>query len=92
MALYLISYDIDEKNNDYTKLYALLEDWKAAKVLFSEWLVISDEGAKTLADAIAAVIEAGDRILVQEVTQDAAWLNLRMNDDSFRKWLEYARV
>jgi CRISPR/Cas system-associated endoribonuclease Cas2 len=90
MALYLISYDISEKNNDYEELYALLKKWKADRILYSEWLVISNSSAKELADEIVATIESGDRLLVQEMNRDAAWLNLRIKDESFEKWLAYA--
>ena len=35
--------------------------------------------------------QAKDRVLVQELTKDAAWDKLLLQDDTFRKWLAYAR-
>ena len=61
------------------------------RVLYSEWLVISKNTARPLADAIAAHLEEGDHLLVQELGKDAAWLTLRISDASFKEWLVHAR-
>lgn len=95
MALYLISYDIDHKHEDeYQPLWDLLEKWKAQKVLFSEWILVAKAGTATkLAEAIcnAVSLKPKDRLLVQEVGQDAAWLNLMIKDDAFQAYLLKAR-
>jgi CRISPR/Cas system-associated endoribonuclease Cas2 len=90
MALFLVSYDISEKNHDYAELKALLKKWNAARVLYSEWLVESRYKAKSIAKAVGSCLEEGDRFLVQELGQDAAWINLRISDDTFGAWLEKA--
>jgi hypothetical protein len=41
MALYLVSYDIADKDRDeYEDLWAKLKELKATKILYSEWVVI----------------------------------------------------
>jgi hypothetical protein len=39
MALYLVSYDIEKKNDDYQSLWDELKTLKAVKILYSEWAV-----------------------------------------------------
>jgi hypothetical protein len=46
MALYLISYDISEKDAfEYESLWAKLRDLGAIKILYSEWLISADVGS-----------------------------------------------
>jgi len=93
MALYLISYDINDKDKDeYESLWAALRQLGAVKVLYSEWMLVGNTGqAKLIADQILAHLRTADRLLVQEVTTDAAWHNLMISDDAFRELLRYAR-
>lgn len=93
MALYLISYDISEKDADeYQDLWALLEKLGAVKILYSEWVVIDDVGKATaIYDKIAPKTRASDRLLVQEVTKDAQWDKLLISDEKFRALLVHAR-
>ena len=93
MALYLISYDIKSYDKkEYPELYAKLDEIKAERILFSEWIVIADEGkANAIYDKIAPCIKMPDRLLVQELTKDAQWDKLLMSDDRFREFLAYAR-
>jgi hypothetical protein len=45
MALYLISYDIADKDKfEYGPMWAKLEDLGATKILYSEWVVADDAG------------------------------------------------
>lgn len=87
MALYLISYDINHKNEaEYPELWALLQKWGATKILFSEWVMRGDPGnASNIYNELAPAIKANDRLLVQEVTRDCAWDRLLISDDLFRK-------
>ena len=59
MALYLISYDIAEKNaENYEPLWDLLKQWNAEKVLYSEWVVDTDTGmAETIAHTHSSALE-----------------------------------
>ena len=93
MALYLISYDINEKDAfEYDKLWAHLKEIGAVRILYSEWLVKGSAGsAGSIYDNLAALTQQKDRLLVQEVTSDAAWDKLMISDDAFRKLLRSAR-
>ncbi len=86
MALYLISYDIDEKNKDeYEPLWAFLRKIKAVKILYSEWIVESPVAqAASIYNEIAPIIKANDRLLVQELHAEAAWDKLLIGDDEFK--------
>ena len=98
MALYLLSYDISEKNHDYQSLWDFLENQKAKRILYSEWAVpwANDSNAKELADAALEHIEKGDSLLVCELFDNAptcAWLKLRISSEDFIAMLsQYART
>ena len=98
MALYLLSYDISEKNHDYQSLYDFLEGCKAKRILYSEWAVpwANNSTAKALADSAVQHIEKGDSLLVCELFDNrptCAWLKLRISDDDFSALLsKYART
>jgi hypothetical protein len=93
MALYLISYDIAEKNHDYQSLWDRLAALKAVKILYSEWLLKQPDTnvALDLANDLAKHIMSGDSLLVQEVGADAAWIKLKVSDDAMRSLLTAAR-
>ena len=89
MALYLVSYDISDKDKDeYEGLWAQLKALKAARILYSEWLVAAGSNqAVTIYDSLAPHIRQADRVLVQELCGQAAWDKLMISDDAFRKLL-----
>lgn len=93
MALYLISYDISEKDAfEYGKLWARLKAIGAVRILYSEWVVTEDVGrAGSIYGDIAPLTQRKDRLLVQELTKDAQWDKLLISDDAFRQLLTYAR-
>jgi hypothetical protein len=93
VALYLVSYDIDDKNKEeYEPLWAKLKELQAAKILYSEWILVDDLGkANAIYGEIAPLTRTNDRLLVQELTKDAAWDKLLISDDDFLTWLEHAR-
>ena len=91
MALYLISYDISEKDEfEYGPLWAKLGEMGAARILYSEWLAIGDR-VLHIYNPLAALVQAKDRLLVQEIGTTAAWDKLMISDDDFRAWLAHAR-
>jgi len=87
MALYLVSYDINHKNeNEYPDLWASLERWGAVKILYSEWVVAGDMGhGSSIYKELSPLIKANDRLLVQEIGKDCAWDRLLISDDIFRQ-------
>jgi hypothetical protein len=93
MALYLISYDINEKDAfEYDGLWQKLRELGAARILYSEWVINADTAkARAFYDEIAPKTQKKDRLLVQEITDDAVWDQLLISDENFRKWLAFAR-
>lgn len=86
MPLYLISYDIAEKDAwEYDALWAKLEEMGAVKVLYSEW-VIRGASATSVYNELASLIQKKDRLLVQGMTGEATWDKLLISDDEFRKF------
>ena len=91
MALYLISYDISEKNHDYQSLWDRLAAMKAVKVLYSEWLFPEAIGrAGAIATDLKAHIEQGDSLLVQEVGRESP-INLKIPRDAMDTLLRNCR-
>lgn len=93
MALYLISYDINEKDAfEYEHLWARLKEIGALRILYSEWALAEKTArARAIYDEIAPLTQAKDRLLVQELTDDAAWDKLLISDAEYNKLLASAR-
>lgn len=98
MALYLLSYDISEKDHDYQNLWDFLEGQGAKRVLYSEWAVPwpNDSSALKLINTAITHVMKGDQLFACELfdnTPTCAWRGLKITDDEFRKMLtEYART
>jgi CRISPR/Cas system-associated endoribonuclease Cas2 len=87
MALYLVSYDINHKNeSEYPDLWATLERWGAVKILYSEWVITGSPGsASAIYSEISPTIRQNDRLIVQEIGRDCAWDRLLISDVQFRQ-------
>jgi hypothetical protein len=98
MALYLVSYDIPEVNEDeYQELWNVFDSLGSVKILFSEYAVPFNGGALELTNKLAPHLRPGDRLLVGEFFDGSggrcAWLNLKISTDDFRKLLtSFART
>lgn len=93
MALYLVSYDINEKDAfEYEGLWSKLKGLGAIKILYSEWVIV-DEAAQAAAiyAAVSIKTQEKDRLIVQELTKDARWDKLLISDDDFGTLLKQAR-
>ncbi len=86
MALYLISYDIAEKDKfEYQSLWDCLETLGAVRILYSEWLLARQAAqSQEIFDQLAPTIQEKDRLLVIEVGRDAVWDKLLISDETFR--------
>jgi hypothetical protein len=96
MALYLLSYDISEKNHDYQSLWDYMDELGATKILYSEYAVPFTGKALDLVNAAAKHVMKGDRLLACELFDGGptcAWMNLRISTEDFRAILKkYART
>jgi hypothetical protein len=93
MALYLISYDIAEKDEfEYAGLWDALKSIGAVRILYSEWVVVEAQGrAGAIYDTIGPKTQLKDRLLVQEILRDARWDKLLISDADFQGLLRNAR-
>lgn len=79
MKTYLISYDLirPESSPEYTRLINLIKTattW--AKPLESLWLIKSNLASAEIMNQLRTVIDANDKILIIEVTND--WISLNL--------------
>jgi hypothetical protein len=93
MALYLISYDINEKDAfEYKRLWAKLDELGATKILYSEWVLPGGSNQQgTIYNEIAPLTQGKDRLLVQEIGAASHWDKLLISDDEFRNLLRNSR-
>ena len=83
--VYLISYDLIGKGeDDYPQLIEALKKDGAVRILYSEWLVQSNDRAVGVASRYAKLLDNNDRLFVCEVTQNSAYLRLQ-NEESAKK-------
>ena len=76
---YVISYDLLKPGQNYEKLWAELERFKAKRVLESQWVIRrSNTTAKNLRDHFKEFVDANDRLLIVCI-DDSDWAgrNLR---------------
>lgn len=92
MALYLVSYDISAQNHDYQRVWTLLEQWKATKILYSGWLVVANADMEgEITRLLWQQMHASDHLLVLEVTGNASWADLLITDDECDELLRKTR-
>jgi hypothetical protein len=73
MAVFLISYDIKEKDAfEYDNLWAALKQLGASKILYSEW-VIAGGTKESIYKALSPYVLDKDRLLVIELKNNGIW-------------------
>jgi hypothetical protein len=93
MAVYLISYDIAEKDAfEYKGLWEELERLKAVRILYSEWVLASNTTTcGNLYNAVASKTQNKDRLLVVELAKNAQFDKLLISDSEFKEIMVSAR-
>lgn len=81
---YLVSYDLDKPGQNYERLIARLKQFRAIRVLYSQWVLRSTLTAIELRDDLKTYVDANDRLLITRLTNDWASYNL-MGIDEFKK-------
>ncbi|MGW3485501.1 hypothetical protein [Rhodococcus indonesiensis] len=83
----LIGYDLNSPGQDYAKLIEKLKSYGTWwHHLDSLWIVKTDASAKEMRDDLKTLIDAGDELLVINITGDAAaWTGF---NDRGSKWLK----
>lgn len=87
MKSYMIGYDLNKPGQDYTDLIAAIKGLASGwwHCLDSTWIVKSDSTAAAIRDALKPHIDAGDELLVINVTgSESAWVGF---DKQCADWL-----
>jgi hypothetical protein len=84
MAVFLISYDINEKDAfEYDNLWAALKQLGASKILYSEW-VVTGGTRESIYSALSPYVQDKYRLLVLELKNNGMWNSrLMISDDKF---------
>ncbi|WP_092226089.1 CRISPR-associated endonuclease Cas2 [Desulforhopalus singaporensis] len=73
MALYFLTYDL-RNSKDYQKLYSILENFNAVRILESTWCFNRvNTSAKGLRDYFKKFIDEDDGLIISEVTNWASY-------------------
>lgn len=87
MKTYLIGYDLNKPEQNYTALIKAIEAFDAYwHHLDSTWIVKSDLKAATIRDMLAQHIDANDELLVVALTGESAWVGF---NESGSRWLDH---
>lgn len=81
MFRYLISYDLrlGATPEDYARIAGAIERLGGRRALLSQWALRSNSGAAALAATLWAYMDANDRLLVTELTDNWASYNLMID-------------
>jgi len=86
MATYIIDYDLNRPGQNYTELFEAIKAlgpwWHC---LDSTWIVKSNLTAVQIRDAVSSRIDRNDRLLVAELSGQAAWVGF---NDECSSWLK----
>ena len=76
--LYLITYDLYRPQQDYTRLFSVIQSQGVAlRCLQSVWLLQTNTDVDTIQASLQGAIDQTDRILVVDITQKRrnGWMN-----------------
>lgn len=87
MNTILVSYDLRAPGKDYARLWEHLQSYQDyIKPLESFWLLRTSYSAEQVRNTVKQYIDANDRLIVINVTSDAAaWFNL---SDKHSQWIK----
>lgn len=78
MNLYLVSYDLMTKVQNYPLIIGRLTQYGALRVLDSLWIVRSPAAVGAVRDDLAKYIDPNDRLFVATLSGESAWLAARL--------------
>jgi len=85
MKCYSISYDLIKPGQNYDSLLAHLRQLGAERILASQWGLKSTRPAEQIRNDLRRFLDGNDRLLVAGLTGEAAWANLLVGHDDFRR-------
>jgi len=84
MPKYHVGYDLRAPGRNYDNLYKRLADWRAVRVLKSEWIIeAGNSSAAAIRDDLVKHIDGNDGLLVVTMTGESAWQKLDGTSDQY---------
>lgn len=76
MKKYIVTYDLNKKDKDYNGLINAIKQYNCIKLLYSAWIIKSNQSAQQIFDALRPYIDANDGIIVIEINtlNEQGWL------------------
>ena len=86
MSVFVVSYDLKAPGRNYDRLYEALKKFAYARPLESFWLIESNGTAGSIRDTLKQHVDANDKIVVIEFTQNAGWATLNISKPVMEWW------
>lgn len=88
MPCYIVTYELKQPRRDYIEFISAIKsyhDW--AQLLDSTWAVVTDDSAVEVRDHLWALVDPDDGLFVIESGKDAAWQDVRCENQWLRDHL-----
>lgn len=84
----IVTYDLCAPNRNYDNLIAFIKSYSVwVRVTESTWIIGTEESCVTLRDKLKQHIDSNDRLFVAALTGEAAWFNVRCDNDYLKEHL-----
>jgi CRISPR/Cas system-associated endoribonuclease Cas2 len=80
---YLITYDLDKPGQAYHAIISALDKAGGVRILYSTWLLVSNENGGAVRDRYNAYLDTNDRIFVTSV-DNWAYRNIMNQQEASR--------
>ncbi len=86
MKTYLISYDLRQPGRNYIALYSAIKSYGTwGKINDSTWIIKSYDTAMNITNNLRSHLDLNDSIFVIQTQREAAWYNVKANNDWLNK-------
>ena len=87
MAVYVISYDLNQPGQNYAALHEAIKNvgttwWHC---LTSTWMVVSSKSALEVANALWPHMDGNDKLLVNPIATGSSWAGFEKNCEDWIK-------
>jgi hypothetical protein len=89
---YIIAYEVEDLDYCSEAICAILRDMGALQLTGTSWLITCDWNANAILEQLQPILGSNDRLIVVEVGEDLAALNISGQHPIFRSTLGSARV
>jgi hypothetical protein len=89
---YLITFELSDKERFGPALRSVLSDLGAVRLTNEAWLLTSDWNACAILEQLRPIVGEGDRLLVLELGEDLAALNIAQPPALWEKSVSFQRT